>query len=159
MARSKLGMFSCLDADAITAETIGAQTIPRLQKRQGHPLRLFAWAIHPADAFNHLENRGLITTGRINQHCLRAGHAQRGAQIVRQKAVGGRGHGLSRLRISRNSTDPLSILQVILNKRPRLRTFLNCGRHLLVGVQHQRAEQLGIPLNPKHWRDGWTLPS
>jgi len=52
----------------------------------------------------------------------------------------------------------LSILQVILNKAAELRGFLNCGRYLLVGMQQQGAEQLGIPLDPKHWRDGCALP-
>jgi hypothetical protein len=43
-----------LNADALTAEALGAQLIPRLQESQGHPLGFLAGAIDASHTVQHL---------------------------------------------------------------------------------------------------------
>ena len=118
-------------------KTVRAQAIARLQKRQGQPPFLRR-GTHPAHPFNHLKNSGLIPPGWINQHRLRPGHAHRSSRIIRRKRWWTRSRIIA---IENYSQQYRSLVDTCrLNKAP-VETFLNCDRHLLVGVQQQGAEQ------------------
>ena len=122
---AKLQRRKCLNTGPIATHAVCAKPVARLQERQSHALGFLTRAIHAANTLQHLENSGLISASRIQKDGLQPGHRQRYRWIVRQEAVSRGRHELSRLRITRNSTGSLSILQVILNKGLELRFFLN----------------------------------
>ena len=93
-----------LHAHPLTAETIGAQLVARLQEGQGHPLRLLTGAVDAGHALQHLQAGAAGPQGGIKQHALAGRHAHRREGVVGQEAEAHqnrRGEGPARRREDR----------------------------------------------------------